>query len=346
MHQLLMTSSESEDHSDQEYAPRRNKVFRPRINFENFEGFEFKERFRMAFDEVEFVLQKIGHHLRHPTSQNQALTPKQQLLTTLHWLGNGGQYHLTSDAHGLSKATVCRAVHRVVDTIVNHLFQDVVKWPEDNSELAAKFMKFGGFPNVCGLADGTLILIDTPHENEAAFVDRNGDHSINTLGVCGPDYTFYFISSRWPGAVSDSRVIRNSQVSQRFEDGWRPFPNAVILGDSAYGLKEWLIPPFHGNGSTVAEVTFNRSHKTTRRVIENAFGILKERFPCLNHLRVCPTFAGKIIMACATFHNIASKEDFEWTRTPNLTVSPQNQPQGPPSAAALSRLQELIEYFN
>lgn len=32
---------------------------------------------------------------------------------------------------------------------------------------------------------------------------------------------------------------------------------------------------------------------------------MREKFPCLNHLRVDPQFAGKIVLACATLHNIA-----------------------------------------
>ena len=34
---------------------------------------------------------------------------------------------------------------------------------------------------ICGVVDGTLIEIDAPSENEAAFIDRNGHHSLNVI---------------------------------------------------------------------------------------------------------------------------------------------------------------------
>ncbi|KAG5869816.1 hypothetical protein JTB14_037551 [Gonioctena quinquepunctata] len=67
------------------------------------------------------------------------------------------------------------------------------------------------------------------------------------------------------------------------ENGWRPHANAVILGDSAYPLREWLIPPTYDDPMNPVRTAFNRAHKQTRRIIENAFGVLKETFLCLNY---------------------------------------------------------------
>ena len=88
------------------------------------------------------------------------------------------------------------------------------------------------------------------------------------------------------------------------------FKILTYLGDSAYSTNDWLIPPFRQNARDPAEQRFNVAHKSTRRIIECAYGILKERFPCLNYLRVAPNYAAKIVMACATLHNLASVDDF------------------------------------
>jgi len=159
-----------------------------------------------------------------------ALSPKQQLLMALHCMGNGSQYHEISDMHGILKATVCRVLKRVVNSVVDVMFQHIVKWPENMDNIVFEFMRKGGFPSVAGCADGTLININAPYVNEAAFVDRHGKHSINSLMVCGPDHSFYFVSARWPGSVHDSRVIKNSTLFREFENGWRPFNEAVVLG--------------------------------------------------------------------------------------------------------------------
>ncbi|XP_057667254.1 putative nuclease HARBI1 [Diorhabda carinulata] len=168
------------------------------------------------------------------------------------------------------------------------MFPTFERWPENPVRIAQQFFNIAGFPSVCECVDGTLVNIDAPTENETAYVDRHVYHSLNCMMVCGPNFQVYVVNANWPGSVHDARVLRNSATARDFGQGFRPFPNAVILGDSAYGLKEWLMVPLRRNPNDIAEHNYNRRHKSARRVIENAYGILKERFPCLNHLRVSP----------------------------------------------------------
>ncbi|XP_050340600.1 putative nuclease HARBI1 [Bactrocera neohumeralis] len=279
--------------------------YRDRINFLGLQNFNFKEYFCLNPIQADFLLNNVGQKLEHNTQRSHALSAENQLLLCLHWLGNGCQYHGVAALHSVAKSTVCRTIHRVVDIITDTLFQKTVRWPDDVSGIAEKFFLMGGFPSVCGCVDGTIIKIDAPPLQEERYADRHRNHSLNVMMICGPDYTFYSVNASWPGSVHDSRVLRNSAVSQRFDNGWRPFPDAVVLGDSGYGLKNWLIPPLRRNPNNPAEEVFNRCHKKTRRIIENSFGIIKERFPCLNYLRLRPEFAGKTVIVCAILHNIA-----------------------------------------
>jgi len=170
---------------------------------------------------------------------------------------------------------------------------------------------------VCGAVDGTLIKIDAPTENEADFVDRHGKHSINCMAVCGPDMQFYAIDAHWPGSTHDSRVLRNSKLFSDFENRRSPLPAGIILGDSAYPLRSWLLTPVIRPAETeaenIAQQRYRRSHKSTRRVIECAFGILKEKFPCLYHLHVNPVFAARIFKCCVELCNFirADQQDME-----------------------------------
>ena len=68
------------------------------------------------------------------------------------------------------------------------------------------------------------------------------------------------------------------------------------IGDSGYPANDWLIPPLNRNPNDPAERRFNRCHKKARRLVENAFGVLKERFPCLNHFRLRPKRAALIVL--------------------------------------------------
>lgn len=53
----------------------------------------------------------------------------------------------------------------------------------DRAELEANataFQRQGGMPKVAALVDGSLVLIKSPPlQDEAAYVDRNGNHSLN-----------------------------------------------------------------------------------------------------------------------------------------------------------------------
>lgn len=184
-------------------------------------------RFRLRPHEAEFVLTFIGRDLKHKTDKNKALSPQQQLLTALHWLSNGAQYHCTGDMHGLSKATVCRSLKRVVLAMLHRMLNRFVRWPNDCSGISQQFMEHGGFPMVCGAVDGSIVNILAPRMYEEQFVDRHGKHSLNCMMVSGPDYA---VNARFPGSVHDARVLRSSRVARQFNAGYRPFPGAVILG--------------------------------------------------------------------------------------------------------------------
>ena len=100
-------------------------------------------------------------------------------------------------------------------------------------------------------------------------------------------------------------MLRNRALHQLFEAGWRPFPSAIILGDSAYPCKDWLIPPIRVP-RTEAENRFNAAHKSTRSVIERSFGLLKNRFAVLaTPLRdKSPDYACEIVKCCTALHNL------------------------------------------
>ena len=118
-------------------------------------------------------------------------------------------YTVLSHARGVSKQTLSRVTHEVVQIINNRYFNSVINWPTNQAALnniPLEFYNKGGCPRVIGCIDGSHIEILRRSKYEEQFVNRHGTHSINCLMVCGPNLQFYFVSARWPGSVNDERI--------------------------------------------------------------------------------------------------------------------------------------------
>lgn len=301
-------SSSSEEEIDQLL---RNRIRRQPRNFEQRRLLdvenprEFRQKFRLPVEAFEHLLAAVGPQLEHRTRRNRALTARQQLLVFLHFLGTNSFYHVMHLCHGISTSTVCNVIDRVTPAILS-LRRELICWPKQPLRIASKFHDIAGFPCVAGCMDGTHVLVNPPAGDEDAYVNRHHSKSLNVAMVCGPDYSIYFCSSQCPGRWHDSRVLKESTLWTAFEENaQRPFPGAVILGDSAYPCNSWLIPPFRGDVQG-ARLRFNEAHKKTRSTIERANGVIKKRFYILQTgIRVRSIEkAAELIQCAAILHNI------------------------------------------
>ena len=78
-----------------------------------------------------------------------------------------------------------------------------------------------------------------------------------------------------------------------------------FLGDDAFALRTWMMKPFSKRRMTHEEKVFNYRISRGRCIVENAFGILGNRFQCLLHtLRQEPRTVENILLACMVLHNI------------------------------------------
>lgn len=206
----------------------------------------------------------------------------------------------------MDKTTVSRVVRKVSQALVS-LAPRFIKWPADDELpiIKSEFFKLAGFPGVIGCIDGTHIRIQAPSQNEPAFVNRKGFHSINVQAIC--DYTGRFtnIVARWPGSTHDSHVFRMSGIRQTIEEKFHSINDGVVLGDSGYACKPYLMTPYL-RPSIPAHERFNSAHSRTRVTIERAFGWWKRRFHVLHaEIRMTPERVCTVIGACAVLHNLA-----------------------------------------
>ncbi|CAC5400558.1 HARBI1 [Mytilus coruscus] len=183
---------------------------------------------------------------------------------------------------GHDKATVSRVLTKFTDALIAKRDQ-FIKWPCTPDKLNATkngFYEKTGFPNVIGCVDGTHVRIQAPEDDEPSFVNRKGFHSVNVQGICDQNCLFTNVSANWPGSCHDAHVFKTSAVGIHLQDQYTSIEQGVVLGDSGYPCRPFLLTPFR-QPREQREHNFNRAHITTRCTIERTFGIWKQRFRLL-----------------------------------------------------------------
>ena len=67
--------------------------------------------------------------------------------------------------------------------------------------------------------DGTLITIRKFTSEMRDYISRRDKYELNVMIVCGPDHLIYYCSTRWPSAVNDARIFRESDLRDLLESG-------------------------------------------------------------------------------------------------------------------------------
>ena len=87
--------------------------------------------------------------------------------------------------------------------------------------------------------------------------------------------TIMYGCTRHPDSMSDSFILRNSDVPDVFEEesrvqGW-------LMEDMRYPLRTWLMTPVR-RPEADAETQYNEAHVATRSIVERYIGLLKMQF--------------------------------------------------------------------
>lgn len=143
MNLLLAFDSSSEEEEQVNIGNRRERVFLPRISLPRHVS-TFREEFRVDAYVAEIILNRIGHIITHPTRNSQALSSREQLLTTLRFIGTNAPYHAVCNMQGPNKSTVCRTLHRNIRVINETIFHEYVRFPRDANIIAQEFERMAG----------------------------------------------------------------------------------------------------------------------------------------------------------------------------------------------------------
>ena len=163
------------------------------------------------------------------------------------------------------------------------------------------FLQHKGMPGVIGAINDLHIAIKALQECPENYVNRKGFYSVVLQGISDHEMKFIDCYTAWPGSVNDSRILKNSDFFVGVRNSKFKNNNCYILGDCAYPLETWLMPPFKDNRHlTNQQERYNLIHSSTRMVIERVFSVLKGKFRRLKYLDTIkideiPTI---IIVAC------------------------------------------------
>lgn len=193
---------------------------------------------------------------------------------------------------------------------LDNISSNIISWPsvEERMEIQQGFRSAAGLNKVIGAVDGTFVPIKAPKEDSEVYITRKCNYAVTLQAVCDHNLKFTDVFVGYPGSVSDTRIFRNSDLYKMVENNQRSFfsENEVIIGDKAYPLLNWCLPPYIDRGTlTRAQKNFNEVHSKTRQTIERPFALLFGRFRRLRYLDMVRHDSIPLtILSTCVLHNI------------------------------------------
>lgn len=167
----------------------------------------------------------------------------------------------------MGKSSLSHCFVRVVSAL-NEMAPNIIKWPggESRRSIVQGFSRLAGIREVVGAIDGTYIPIKAPTDNPQVYINRKCFHGITLQAVCDDKRKFTDCFVGYPSSVSDVRIFRNSEIYQNISVNQEHYFNQgqFIIGDKAYCIRPWCVPPFIDRGLRDFERNFNILHAKTR----------------------------------------------------------------------------------
>ncbi|WAR30052.1 LOW QUALITY PROTEIN: HARB1-like protein [Mya arenaria] len=262
------------------------RVFNARISSIVVRDLDFVSRYRLDRVLFQNLLETVGQTLEKTYRGGHTIPPDTQSVRNRTgntvYIGSCWSpvprkrclFSEVADTHGVSRSSVCRIIHGFVDDVINNV--DNIKFPvqrDDQMSVKRGFYRKCKFPNIVLFSvDGTLVPILAPTANEESFVCRKGFHAINCQAVASSDLRFIDIVAKWPGSSHDAGVFDNSVLKDYLEADLE----AVLLGDSGYPLRRYLITPI-----------LHPSNENEERCLHRSGGVLPVFLACCKLHNLC-----------------------------------------------------------
>ncbi|XP_068094390.1 uncharacterized protein [Hyperolius riggenbachi] len=252
---------------------------------------DFKNYLRMSDSVFQHLLSLVGPHISKQESWlRKPISAEQRLVATLRYLATGRSLQDLKFSTGISPQALGLIIPETCEAIINCLKNEYMKFPKTSEEwltLASDFERIWHFPNCGGAIDGKHIRITPPPNSGSYYFNYKHFFSIVLMAIVNANYEFIYIDVGRNGRMSDGGVIEKTEFNTRLKNRQLSLPtmaqtkkglNFVFVADDAFGLHPHILKPFpHTNLSTQHQI-YNYRLSRARRVVENAFGILANRF--------------------------------------------------------------------
>ena len=257
----------------------------------------------------------------------EAIPAGEKLAMTLRFLATGESYSSLHYQFRISVSSIALIVPEVCQAVYDALKDEFLHFPQNEEEwlsIAVEFENVWQLPHCLGAADGKHVRIIHPRNSGSTFFNYKGYYSIVLMAVVDANYRFIFADVGCQGRISDSGVMRNTQFWSKLVNGhlklpkpkpllslpsiFHPHSNIPIpyffAGDDAFPLETNIMKPFAQRGLSEERRIFNYRLSRGRRVSENAFGILSNRFRMYSTvLSIKPDNTVKVVLATLALHN-------------------------------------------
>uniref|UniRef100_A0A3P9LF24 DDE Tnp4 domain-containing protein n=1 Tax=Oryzias latipes TaxID=8090 RepID=A0A3P9LF24_ORYLA len=299
----------------------------------------FRGYFRMSVSEFENLLQQLAPSLtKEQTHYRKPIDPEQRLAVCLRFLSTGDSYRTIASSFRLGVSTVASIVSETCDALWDCLRDEHLPVPTEEMwrSTARRFHERWNFPNCLGAMDGKHICIQAPANSGSLYFNYKGTFSVVLLALVDADYRFLVVDVGSYGSNSDGGIFANSGLGKALRDGTLNVPppselpgapelgkvNHVIVADEAFPLKTYLLRPYPGRRLPTDKRIFNYRLSRARRISENVFGILSQRFRVFQRtLQVQSSVVDKVVKAACVLcnylrpkgedHNHATEDDHE-----------------------------------
>ena len=262
------------------------------------------------------LIEKEETYFRKP------LPPGLRVAITLRFLATGESYMSLQYSFRVAHNSISMLVPETCRAIASVFGPEELKVPEsveEWKEIAKGFENRWNMPHCTGAVDGKHIRIRNPANGGSKYFNYKKFFSIVLLGVVDSEYRFIYVDIGAIGSESDAGIFAQTRLRNLIEQQAVNFPppeplsgdddgeplDYFFVGDDAFPLRPYLMKPYPARALNNQERIFNYRLSRARRTVENAFGILANRFRvfhtsiCLNHDNL-----EAIVMGACVLHNM------------------------------------------